>query len=296
MGRDDRRSRTVLGLLLLASFTLITLDARPGANSPVDPLRTAAGAVLGPAESALSAAVRPIVELPGHFADVADLRAANERLAARNAELAAQLHTTSVDRHRADQLDALLGIGRGQHLGLVPARVVALGPAQAFARTVTIDAGTRDGVGPDMTVLNADGLVGRVVRANAETATVLLVADPESVVGGRLDKSMELGFLRGGDDIGESARLEFDLVDEDVTPAVGDSILTWGSRDGAPYVPGVPVGQVTAVHSSPRELSTTATVRPYVDFTALDLVGVVVDAGPRPPRRSLPDRTPYELR
>ena len=190
MGRDDRRSRTVLGLLVLASLTLITLDARPGATSPVDPLRTAAGAVLGPAESALGAAVRPVVALPGHFADVGELRAANERLAARNAELAAQLRTTSVDRRRADQLDALLGIARGQHLGLIPARVVALGPAQAFARTVTIDAGTQDGIGPDMTVLNVDGLVGRVVRADPQTATVLLIADLESVVGGRLGQSM----------------------------------------------------------------------------------------------------------
>ena len=295
MPRDNRRSRAVLGLLLLASFTVITLDSRSSGNSPVDPLRTAAGAALGPVQSAMSAAVRPVAGLPEYFADVQKLRAENAHLAARNAKLAAKLRTSGVDRQRLKQLDGLLRAARVRGRSLVPARVVGLGPAQSFAQTVTIDAGSQDGVGPDMTVLNADGLVGRVVKANARTATVLLIADPESVVGGRLGRGMELGFLRGTGGIGESARLQLSLVDEEVTPSVGDSVVTWGSRDGTPYVPGVPVGEVTAVQSNPAELSTTATVRPYVDFTALDLVGVVVDGGPRPPRRTLPDRTPYVL-
>ena len=54
-------------------------------------------------------------------------------------------------------------------------------------------------------------------------------------------------------------------------------VVTWGSRNGAPYVAGIPIGEVTAVQSSPRQLSAQATIAPYVDFTSLDLVGVVVD-------------------
>jgi hypothetical protein len=51
-------------------------------------------------------------------------------------------------------------------LQTVTAEVIAYGPAQNFSRTVTIDRGTADGVQADMTVLNTDGLVGRVVRAD----------------------------------------------------------------------------------------------------------------------------------
>ena len=102
-----------------------------------------------------------------------------------------------MDRNRVAELDGLLASARGTGYALVPARVVAMGPAQSFSRTVTIDAGTRSGVHPDMTVLNNDGLVGRVLRADRSTATVLLLVDQESVVGGRLGSSMEVGFLRG---------------------------------------------------------------------------------------------------
>ncbi len=53
-------------------------------------------------------------------------------------------------------------------------------------------------------------------------------------------------------------------------------MLTWGSGPGGPYVAGIPIGQVTAVRSRPRDQSQTAEVQPFVDFSALDLVGVVV--------------------
>ena len=296
MERDGRRSRVVVALLLLASFTVITLDAGHRGASPVDPLRAAAGEALGPVEAVLGAVVRPVAGVGEHFASVSDLRARNDRLTARNAALEAELRTSGLARRRARQLDALLGVSSRDGLALVPAQVVALGSAQMFSRTATIDAGTRDGVRPDMTVLAAEGLVGRVIRADAMTATVLLIVDPESVVGGRLATSMELGFVRGGAGLDRSGRLELSLVDDDVRPRRGDPVVTWGSKNGAPYIAGAPIGRVVSVQRSPAESSTTAAVRPYVDFSALDLVGVVVDSGPRERRLPLLPAVPVGMR
>lgn len=272
----QRPSRKVLVLLLLASFTVITLDVRGGEDSPVDPVRSAVGDVLGPVESATAAVVRPLTAVPGFFRTTSGLRAEVARLEAENAHLRGELATSSVDRNRAAELDGLLAASSRTGYSLVPARVVALGPAQSFSRTVTIDAGTSSGVHPDMTVLNNDGLVGRVLRADRSTATVLLVVDQESVVGGRLGSSMEVGFLRGRGRAGGGSPLDLDLVDNSATPGRGDVVVTWGSQNGAPYVPGVPIGTVTSVYSSPRQLSKQARIDPFVDFTALDLVGVVV--------------------
>jgi rod shape-determining protein MreC len=60
-----------------------------------------------------------------------------------------------------------------------------------------------------------------------------------------------------------------------VSPTVGDTVTSWGSRDGAPYVAGVPIGTVVDVRSSPADLTETATVQPFVDFSSLDVVAVV---------------------
>lgn len=276
--KHQRPSRGVLVLLLLASFTLITLDARGGDDSPVDPLRTAAGNVFGPVEEVTATVVRPFQAVPEFFTTTGTLRDEVRRLEAENANLSSELATSDVARNRAAELDGLLQSSSDTGYALVPARVVAHGPAQSFSRTVTIDAGTSSGVHPDMTVLNNRGLVGRVVRADRSTATVLLIVDRDSVVGGRLGSNMEVGFLRGRGQVGDKGRLDLDLVDNAVTPGKDDVLVTWGSESGAPYVSGIPIGRVTSVYSSPRELSKRAVIEPFADFSALDLVGVVVRA------------------
>jgi rod shape-determining protein MreC len=283
--QHQRPSRGVLALLLLASFTIITFDVRGGDRSPVEPLRTVAGNVFGPAEKATASVVRPFQAVPEFFTTTGSLQQEVRRLEAENATLRGQLATSSVARQRAAELDGLLERSADTGYALVPARVVAHGPAQSFSRTVTIDAGTSSGVQADMTVLNNDGLVGRVIRADRSTATVLLIVDRDSVVGGRLGSNMEVGFLRGRGDVGNKGRLDLDLVDDAVTPGRGDVLVTWGSQNGAPYVAGVPVGRVTSVFSSPRQLSKRAVIEPFVSFSSLDLVGVVVRAdteGDRP--------------
>ncbi|MGI8578106.1 MAG: rod shape-determining protein MreC [Nocardioidaceae bacterium] len=272
-------SRIAIGLLVLACVTIITVDSRHGSvGSPVQPLRTAVGGVMGPVEDGAASALRPFTEIPDHFGDVKTLRQQNAALQATNHALAARLHAVSANANRGNEMRGISEFASTSGFGVVPAQVVALGPAQSFTRTVTIDAGTNDGVAPDLTVINADGLVGRVVAATASTATVLLIVDSESTVGGRLGESMELGFLDGRGDVSGDGTLAFSLVDHTVSPHLGDPVLTWGSRGNAPYVPGIPIGTVVAVHSSPAELTQVAQVRPYVDFSSLDVVAVITKA------------------
>lgn len=281
--RETRRRRSVLALLILASFALITLDARRSSGSPVEPLRSAASAVFGPLESGATAATDPVRSLRGRFGEADRLTAENERLRAENARLNTQLRTDEYSRRRAAELDRMLRVAGLGGYTITPARVIAIGAAQSFSRTVTIDAGTADGVRADMTVLNGDGLVGRVVRSGPDSATVLLITDAGSTVGGRLERTSSLGFVTGDGEIGSGAALEFRLVDLRARPAVGDRLVTWGSRGNAPYVAGVPIGVVVEADAA-GTFGSTALIRPYVDSTRLDTVGVVVGPPARDPR------------
>ncbi len=283
---DERRhpSRALLVALLLASASLITLDHQGVADSPVDPARRAVGEAFGPLESGVAAVVRPVVAVPEWFRSHDDLRAELTALEAENAELRARVATSPYDRNRLEEYDGLTAAAENLGLALVPARVIALGPSQSFSRTVTIDAGSDAGIHPDLTVVNDDGLVGRVLRVTRSTATVLLIVDSGSMVGGRVGSSMEIGFLRGRGAVGDAGLLDLELVDQSEVPARHDVVVTWGSEGGAPYVAGVPVGRVAAVYSSVRETSQRAEIEPFVDFGALDLVGVVVPSGTRSDR------------
>ncbi len=289
-GPRPRSSRAVLALLLFASLTVITLDAKAGSNSPVEPLRVVVGNVVGPAESVSAALARPFARLTTAMKSNRTLRHEVATLSARNSELQGQVATEPIDRARLAELDGLTRTATDTGYGLVAARVVGLGAAQSFNRTVTLNVGTSSGVKADMTVLNPDGLVGRVVRATRTTSTVLLIVDRSSTVGGRLGANLEIGYLKGRGGIGNSAALDLNLADNSVTPAKGDAVVTWGSEHGVPYVAGIPIGEVGSVYSAPRQSAVRAIIKPYVDFSSLDVVGVVV------PRSTTGDRPILEGR
>jgi rod shape-determining protein MreC len=284
-GRARGRSpKITVAAMLVASVGLITVDAASGESSPVDPARVAVADVVGPVEAAANDTVRPVKETLSYLNANSKLRADVARLSAQNSELRSQAETSRLDHQRLAELDGLMRTANQTGYALVAARVVGMGPMQSFSRTVTIDAGTSSGIHKDMTVLNNDGLVGRVLSATRHTATVLLIVDTDSVVGGRLGSNNEIGFLRGRGVTGERGRLDLDLVDNSVTPSRGDVVVTWGSQNGVPYVAGIPIGKIESVYSTPRELAKHAVIDPFVDFTSLDVVGVVV------PRNTKSDR------
>ncbi|HEX7187668.1 MAG TPA: rod shape-determining protein MreC [Actinomycetes bacterium] len=290
MNRDTRRTRVLLALLLVTSVSLITIDYRGAGDdqSPLDRLRSLAAGVFGPVEQVAAAIASPVSDAVDGFSRLGDGEGEAERLRQRNQELTRRLRTSELDRNRAAELDALLHLAGAGRYRVVPAQVIAVGSAQTFSWTVTIDAGTRDGVRPDMTVLNGDGLVGRVKTAGRTTATVLLAVDPDSSVGARLEGSMEVGFTTGQ---GIETGLDLRLLDGQSSVAAGDRLVTFGSQGSTPYVPGVPLGVVRSVQGSPGSQTRTAVVEPYVDFSALDLVAVVVQPPRKDPRDAvLPPR------
>ncbi len=71
----------------------------------------------------------------------------------------------------------------------------------------------------------------------------------------------------------------------------GGRLVTFGSQADKPFVPGVPVGVVSRVDPSGGNLTRTLYVTPYVGFSKLDIVGVVVQAPAKDPRDTvLPDK------
>ncbi|MEW9547585.1 rod shape-determining protein MreC [Nonomuraea sp. NPDC050783] len=251
----------VLALLVAAALVLVTLDLRGGGASA---LRSAAAAAAGPAERALAAVSAPV----GTVADAGAWRRRAEEAERRAARLAAELWAERAAHDR----DAGRRRLQAAHpsLTLVPAQVVATG-----GDSVTIDAGTGDGVRPGLAVVTADGLVGRVAEAGPDVATVLLATAPPAAAGVRLAGSRAIGTVEGRRD----GRLGLRLFDADARLSPGQRVETLGSSGSRPYPPGLPVGTVERVEPARDQLTRTALVRPAVTFGTLDVVGVITDAG-----------------
>jgi rod shape-determining protein MreC len=266
---DARRTRPVLILLLIVAIALITLDFRDGGSSPAHKV---GAAVFGPVERLVGGVTSPMVSL-FHTAsgnDSAEIAALQKQ----NDQLRAQLAESQLDQQDSAQLRQLLRLGAEHRYRIVAASVIAAGGE--YSDTVTLNAGSRDGIAPNETVLNGDGLVGTVTATTATTATVLLATDARSTVGVRVSDTNQIGALAGtGDSMTSAQELRLTLFSATAALSPGQTVVTFGSVGGRPYVPGVPVGQVTTVTSQPGALTQTAMVKPFADFTGLGVVGVV---------------------
>ncbi|TDD83695.1 rod shape-determining protein MreC [Actinomadura darangshiensis] len=284
--KDTRRTRVVLGALLVVALAMITIDYRGGADSPLRGLRGLGATVFGPVERASASVVRPVGDTFDAITDAPGERRRADRMLRQNQKLREQLRSAQLDQDRSAQLHRLLGTAGMGGYKIHAAQVISAG--QGFEDTVTIDVGSRSGIKTDMTVMSADGLVGRITRVGPATSTVLLATDQTSSIGSRLEASKEIGITQGrgrrGLGGGGATPLRFQLLDAAAPIQVGQRIVTLGSQGQRPYVPGVPIGSVERIEKATNGLTRTAYVRPFVKFTSLDVVAVVVAPPKTDPR------------
>jgi rod shape-determining protein MreC len=139
-----------------------------------------------------------------------------------------------------------------------------------------------------MTVLSGLGLVGVVKMSYPNHALVQLTTDPAFRVGARVAGSQQIGILSGQG----TNKAVLQLLDNQTTLKVGDVILARGSQNNRPFVPGVPIGEVTSVDNAAGSVTQTADVKLYANFSALSVVAVVVGAPETDPRDALVPRAP----
>ncbi|MBI4730038.1 MAG: rod shape-determining protein MreC [Acidobacteria bacterium] len=269
-----RRLRLLIALLITASIVIITIDYRAGGGGPLASLGRAAMTVLGPIQEGLARIGRPIGHFVAGFTEVPSLRARIGVLERENAALRVrQEEVADVFRENAT-LRRLLGLRDRLDLRTMPAQVIGVGPSN-FERTLFIDRGTADGVRRGMPVMGGAGLVGRVINAGTGSSEVLLIVDRSCAVAGRLASGGETGTIEGtgGRD------LRFELLNPEAKVKAGDQVVTSGYEGGV-YPPGIPIGTVTKIPAGRRSLTKIVTVQPFVDFTSLDHVLLVLgDAG-----------------
>ncbi len=264
----------LLGVLLAIALGLIAVSYTGGSSSVVRSLRTTAGSVFGGLERAASA-----VTGSGSSGQVAALQR-------QVIQLRSELSQARLSRSDYAQLRRLLQLAGKGGYRIEAANVIAVG--QGGQQTVTVDAGRADGIRPQETVIDGQGLVGEVISVSAQTATVQLGTDSGTVVGVRLAPSGDVGWVTGQGPGGAGpGLLRLQVLTTSARLSQGEQLVTTASVNDRPYVPGVPVGVISKVVTNGAGLTPVALVRPYADYATLAVVGIVVARPHHNPRYSV---------
>jgi rod shape-determining protein MreC len=284
---DSRRTRWVLGALILAALVLITLNYQDGSSGIFGGVRRVSASVFGGAEHVISS-VTHVFSPPGSGASSSQVEALRKEVIS----LRAELSQAQLSKSDYGQLRRLLSVAGKGGYRIVAATVIATG--QGYQQTVTLDAGSNDGVRARETVINGQGLVGQVTSVGPDTCTVLLATDSSSQVGVQLAPSGQVGWVTGpGKTRSGSGQLALQILNGNAVLKPDMQLVTSASEHDRPFVPGVPVGYISSVISRAGGLTARANVTPYVDFTALGVVGIVIEAPRHNPRFSVLPPAPH---
>jgi rod shape-determining protein MreC len=267
MRKLSRRQQLAAIALSVLALLFISLDFAGGSLSGA---RGGTTGALGSLYRGTDSVIGPVRRFIQGVPDVAGNRRELARLRLQNQQLQQQLYDAAANQATARRLSTLQLQADSQNWKIMPARVIATGPGAGFAWTVTVDAGSRDGVQEGQTVTDGLGLVGRVLAVHQTSSVVLLAADPASGVGVRDVRSGQLLLATGKGTGGIVAS----PLDGQLDVRRGDRLVT-GPAGKSTFAPGITVGTVSSVGGA-QDGTVTVQLVPATDLTRLDLVGIVL--------------------
>jgi rod shape-determining protein MreC len=231
-------ARVRLLIAVVASAALIYLDLNFGV---LKPMRQGLSMVLYPIEQVLLAP-RVVFSWLGDFGGTVFSTVDRQSLLAqREAQMADQLTQIEQLRVENEGLRGMLELRKSIKQKTLVAEI-SHEMRDAFSSRVVIDRGSQHGVMPGHPVINAQGVVGQVIRVSPITAEVSLVTDPSLVIPVSLPRSGTRTVAVGAGD-GQQVELRYLNINAEIEP--GDILMTSG-LDGL-YPSGLPVAKVSQV-------------------------------------------------
>ena len=228
----------------------------------VERARTSITDALAPILDVLSRPIATAAELADRVGALIDLRTENNRLRDERAQL---LHWQTVARRLDAENKAfreLLNFTPVPDSTFITARVIA-DSGGAFANSLVVNAGSRDGIGKGQAAVTGEGLVGRIQDVGARSARVLLITDLNSRIPVFIESTNTRAILAGNN----SERLQLIYPTSGAAVSLGDRIVSSGH--GGAFPPGLRIGVVALISDGAIE------VEPYVKRDRIEYVRVV---------------------
>lgn len=167
-------------------------------------------------------------------------------------------------------LRELLNLREESEHSLIPVQIVAK-DLRGLNNSLTVSAGTDDGIRQGMPLMNSDGLVGQVNFTAKNYAQVLPYSNSLFRVSARIQSSRAYGIVSWDGDSENELTLQY--VPQTIPVDVGQIVETSGASNQFPA--GIPIGEITAVEPGRGVETQTIYLRAFADLFTLSEAFVV---------------------
>ena len=268
------RRRVLFSLLVLLVVAAIVFFLVLRNSSEISIAENGIGSLFSRVQSAFTGAAENVRKFAQRWRDYDKLEDEYEALLVENQQLSLQLNSAQEAVRENERLqNALDAKSRYEALDPIFARVIARDPGQWF-ETFSINRGKNDGVNAGMSVVNGDGLIGRVYEAGMNYAKVLCVIDSRSAIACMVQSTRDNGIMRGRVSATDDEAQCFVYYLPNLNSIMpGDAVITSGTDSLFPK--GLHIGTVTAVSMDAGSEGSYAVVAPSVDFKHIEEVFVL---------------------
>lgn len=209
-----------------------------------------------------------IIKTTNTYLNLIGIKKDNEKLKSENTRLQSELNTLNELNLENKRLKSLLNFVETQPLKMTSAQVIGTDLQPGF-QSLVINKGTEHGLKKLNGVISPEGVVGYLIEVSAHTSKVLLATDPSAVIDAIIQRSRARGLISGYNK--DFCLLKYVDKKEDIAK---DDIIVTSGRFGF-FPKGFPIGKVYKLRSFRSAVSSTAIIKPSVNFSKLEEVLVL---------------------
>ena len=264
-----KKYQSIIIACLLIIISLIILSYSVKQPTRVGFFRELILETTAPLASMITVSFRDITGVWKRYIFLVGLEDENERLKRDNALLINEINRYREDYLEGIRLQKLLAVKERTNHHTMAAMVIGRNQT-SIIKTILINKGTSHGLRLDLPVIADQGVVGRIVETSAHVSRVLLLIDENSNIDALIQENRIQGILQGATSLGCSLK----YVAKTETVNVGNIVISSGLSGLFPK--GLLLGAVKNVEKTDSGLFQKIEVAPFVDFSRLEEVIVIV--------------------
>lgn len=257
-----------LALLLTGLGLIILLSSLPKNQTGV--FSEGVGVLIKPFYSTIQFVKTQLGGFISSYVALVSVNRENEILKTENARLRIQNSDLIEKANENKRLKRFLGFKKSLEHSTLLAQVIGM-DASGVYQTVFINKGKDDGITPNMPVVAADGVVGKIMAVYGNMSQVGLMTDPAVSIDARIQRTRDRGVITG--DLSASCLLRY--LNRKASVQQGDTVITSG-LDGV-FPKGLTIGVVQSVHPGQHGLFWEAIVQPSANLNELEEALVIVN-------------------